>query len=272
MLVIGDEILGGFVQDTNSSWLAGQLMQVGVPLSRVSTVPDTFEDINEALQAELARPRPRVIVTSGGVGSTPDDITFEAIAAALGQGLREEPLLRERIDTAIGWAADLGLDMETGYAEHMLRMCRIPEGGRLLGTDFGWVPGIAVDVDGGCKDGGVTIVILPGVPSQFRSIITGGLRPELLDGVNPPVEVVEVTHEFPESALNPCFAEVMQRFPEVKLGSYPGDVMVVRLIGPPGRVGEAADIVREFLKDLLASEAGAKMAAQWTKRWRGQDG
>ncbi|MFT5222256.1 MAG: molybdenum cofactor synthesis domain-containing protein, partial [Glaciecola sp.] len=116
MLVIGDEILGGFVQDTNSHWLAGQLMEVGVPLSRVSTVPDTFEDIAEALATELARARPRVIVTSGGVGSTPDDITFEAVAAALGQTVREEPLLRERIDTAIGWAADLGMDMGNGYA------------------------------------------------------------------------------------------------------------------------------------------------------------
>lgn len=273
LLVIGDEILGGFVQDTNSGWLAQQLMDVGVPLSRVSTVPDTFEAIDEALQAELARSRPRVIVTSGGVGSTPDDITFEAVARALGQGLREEPLLRERIDAAIGWAEGLGLEMDNGYADHMLRMCTIPEGGRLLGTDFGWVPGIAVDVDGGSDtDGGATIVILPGVPSQFRSIVTGGVRPDLLEGRNPEIAVLEVEHGFPESALNPVFARLLADHPDVKLGSYPGDTMLVRLIGEPGEVERAADVVRDYIDELLRSEGGARMAAEWTQRWRSQDG
>ncbi len=273
MLVIGDEILGGFVQDTNSGWLAGQLVEVGVPLTRIQTIPDDFAAIDEALQAEMARSRPRVIVTSGGVGSTPDDITFEAVAASLGLELHEHPALAKLIDSAVEWAVGMGLDVEgNGYAEHMRRMCRVPVGARLVGEDHGWVPGVAVDVDGGSDDGGVTIVILPGVPSQFRSIVEGAIRPELLEGHNPPVEVVEVEHGFPESALNPCFERVIAEFPDVKLGSYPGNTMLVRLMGPVGRAEAAADQVRAYLEELLATESGARMAAQWTARWRQQDG
>ncbi len=273
MLVIGDEILGGFVQDTNSGWLASQLVEAGVPLTRVHTVPDDFAAIDEALQAELGRSRPRVVVTSGGVGSTPDDITFEAVASSLGLELEEHPDLAPLIDRAIDWAAGLGLDVEEGnYAEHMRRMCRVPVGARLVGAEYGWVPGVAVDVDGGSDaEGGATVVILPGVPSQFRGIVKGAIRPELLEGRNPPIEVVEVEHGFPESALNPCFEVVLAEFPDVKLGSYPGDTMLVRLLGPVGRAEAAAKVVREHLEALLATEGGARMAAQWTHRWRNQD-
>ncbi len=273
MLVIGDEILGGFVQDTNSGWLASQLVEVGVPLTCIHTVEDSFEAIDEALQSELARSRPRVVVTSGGVGSTPDDITFAAVAASLGVDLHEHPALAKMIDSAVTWAVDMGVEVEaSGYAEHMRRMCRIPVGARLVGADHGWVPGVAVDVDGGSDNGGVTVVILPGVPSQFRGIVAGAIRPELLEGRNPAIEVVEVEHGFPESALNPCFAEVIAEFPDVKLGSYPGNTMLVRLMGPVGRAEAAAALVRRSLDELLATEGGARMAAQWTERWRKQDG
>ncbi len=81
VVVIGDEILSGYVHDANSGWLAERLRVHGVPLTRVSVVPDEHEAIDEALQAELARSRPRLIITSGGIGSTPDDLTYEAVAA-----------------------------------------------------------------------------------------------------------------------------------------------------------------------------------------------
>ena len=86
IVVIGDEILGGFVHDTNSHWLAGQLQTHGIPLDRVQTVPDTMAAIDEGLRMELGRSRPRLILTSGGIGSTPDDLTMEAVAATLGRG------------------------------------------------------------------------------------------------------------------------------------------------------------------------------------------
>lgn len=267
MLVIGDEILGGFVEDTNSGWLARHLQQHGVPLERIHTVPDEYEAIDEALQAELQRERPRLIVTSGGIGSTPDDVTFEAVAASLGRDLIEDPLIAERVETALGWQADQGVDVTPEFRWHMLRMARIPEGGALLEPEGAWVPGIRVDVDGGLDEDGVTVVILPGIPSEFRRIVDELVGPRLVEGRNERPTIVEIEHGLPESALNLCFAEVTRRFPGVKLGSYPGTPMLVRLSGPGDEVARAEEFVNEYLDDLLGSEGGARLATAWTARF-----
>jgi len=267
MLVIGDEILGGFVDDTNSAWLAARMHAHGVPLVRIQTIPDDLGAVDEALQTELARPRPRLIVTSGGIGSTPDDVTFEAVAASLGRNLVEDPTIADRIETALGWQASQGIDVTGDFRWHMLRMARVPEGGYLLERDHGWVPGVRLDLDGGYDtDGGASIVILPGIPSEFRRIVSELVEP-MVAGRNPPIGTVEIEHGLPESALNLCFVEAVRRFPAIKLGSYPGTPMLVRLTGPPDDVDDAATFVRSYLDDLLASEGGARLAAAWSARF-----
>jgi molybdenum cofactor synthesis domain-containing protein len=266
VVVIGDEILGGYVTDANSPWLADRLRANGVPLSRVHVVPDEFEAIDEALQAELARSRPRVVFTTGGIGSTPDDITYEAIAASLDRGLVEDPVIAERIDQALHWTQAQGVDVDEAFAWHLKRMARVPEGTRLLLDGAGWTPGLAVDVDGGSDGGGVTIVILPGVPHLLRSIIADVVEPNLLAGRNVPPTVVEVEHGFPESALNLTFVELIDRYPDVKLGSYPGDPMLVRLSGDADEVAGAERLVRGALDELEASPAGERLQQAWTRR------
>jgi nicotinamide-nucleotide amidase len=266
MVVIGDEILGGYVTDTNSPWLTERLRHHGVPLTRIHVVPDDHGAIDEALQSELARSRPRLIVTSGGIGSTPDDLTYEAVAASLGRELVEDPVITGRIEGALAWSREQGLEVTDAFAWHLMRMARVPRDSWLLRSEAGWVPGVAVDVDGGCDAGGVTICILPGVPSEFRAIVTEAIEPSLLDGRNVPPTVVEIEHGFPESALNLTFVEVLANQPEVKLGSYPGRPMLVRLSGPADPVAAAAATVRAALSALEASPAGARLASAWTSR------
>ncbi|HEX9766610.1 MAG TPA: molybdopterin-binding protein [Nitriliruptorales bacterium] len=268
ILLIGDELLGGFVQDANSTWLSVRLNELGVPLDRIHVVPDEADAIDEALQLELARERPRVIFTSGGIGSTPDDITYESVAASLGQELVEEPQLAEQIRKAVDWNAAHDIDVTGEYQWHMLRMARIPAGSELLVRDGGWVPGIRVDVDGGSPGGGVTIVILPGVPSEFRRIIEATVVDDLLAGVNPPLAVAEVEHGFPESVLNLCFVDVIERYPDVKLGSYPGSPMIVRLVGPAESVAGARADVEAYVADMMSRPATKRLAESWTERFR----
>ncbi len=270
MIVIGEEILSGHVADTNSGHLAGELREVGVPLTRVHTIGDTLEEIDEALQQEIARGTPRLIVTSGGIGSTPDDLTFEAVAASLGRGVVEHPVLSERIGMALTWTGSHGIDVTDEFAWHMLRMARIPEGAVLIDADGSWAPGVQIDIDGGCTDGGITICVLPGVPSQFAAITANAIVP-MVSGINPVPTVLEVTHTLPESALNLCFVDLMVKFPDVKLGSYPGTPMLVRLSGPDGQTRGAAEFVTQHLADLLATPGGASLQAAWSARFQAME-
>jgi len=268
MLVIGDEILGGFVTDTNSPWLADRLRAQGVPLERVHVVLDDAHDIADALHTELARSRPRVIVTSGGIGSTPDDITYEAVAQALGRELVEDAVLAAAMEGIVTRTRTAGFDVGEEFRHFVLRMARIPAGSRLMPREGGWTPAVCVDVDGGsdaAHGGGATVVVLPGVPSEFRALLADAVEPALLAGRNPVPHVVEILHGFSESLLNLTFAELGRRFPAVKLGSYPGRPMIVRLSGEEAVVEEAATFVRDAIATLEADPASARLPSRWTR-------
>lgn len=266
MVVIGDEILGGYVTDTNSPFLAQRLQHHGVPLTRIHVVPDDMGDIDEAVQAELSRSRPRLIVTSGGIGSTPDDITFEAVAASLGRGLVEDPDIAQRLHGIAAWTREQGLDAGEEFTWHLLRMARVPEGSQLLRHGDSWVPAVAVDLDGGCAANGATVVVLPGVPSEFRRLVSDVLEPGFLAGRNDVPTVVEVEHALPESSLNLAFTAMLERYPRVKLGSYPGRPMLVRLTGRSDEVAGAEALVRAAIEQIQSSPGGANLAATWAAR------
>ncbi|MCC5949999.1 MAG: competence/damage-inducible protein A [Nitriliruptoraceae bacterium] len=264
MIVVGDEILGGYVTDTNSPFLADRLREHGVPFARIHVVPDTMEDIGEAVRAEVARGGPRVVVTSGGIGSTPDDLTYEAVAAALDRPLVEDPVLRERIDGAIDWSREQGYEVDDTFVHNIARMAQIPADGRLLLREGGWAAAVAVDVDGGSDQGGVTVVILPGVPSEFRALLEHAVEPALFAARNEVPAVREVTHGFPESALNATFLVLQRRWPTVKLGSYPGRPMLVRLSGVESEVEGAAAYVEAELERLRRSPGGRRLESRWS--------
>ncbi len=268
VIVIGDEILGGFVQDTNSGWIAGRLAALGVPLDRVVTVPDDAAAIDEALTTELARARPRVVLTSGGIGSTPDDLTLEAVAASLGTGLRTEPLLDGRISEVLARTRAQGATVTPEHERALRKMAQVPRDAYLLPGAHGIAPGVAVDVDGGAgRDGGATVVVLPGVPGELRRIVAAGVEPALLAGRGTPLHVVELTHEYPESALSPTLEALVARFPDVAVGSYPGRVCTIRLRGPRDRAEEAGAVVREALAALDRDASAPGMRARWQQRW-----
>lgn len=271
MVVVGDEILGGYVPDTNSQLVARRLQEHGVELSCVHVVADDLAAIDEALSAELARSRPRLVFTSGGIGSTPDDLTYEAVATSLGRELVEDPTISARIDEALEWSRQHGLEVTDAFAWHLGRMARIPAGSRLLEREGGWAPGVAVDIDGGIDAGGATVVVLPGVPTEFEALLDHAVLPRLVAGRNPRPHVRELQHHYPESALNLVFAEVLERHPEVKLGSYPGRPMLVRLRGPHDPVEEAADRIAGAIEALDGSDAGRQIAAARAARAAARD-
>ncbi|CAN5606697.1 MAG: molybdopterin-binding protein [Actinomycetota bacterium] len=268
VIVIGDEILGGFVADTNSGWLAGRLQVIGVPLDRVVTVPDEYHAIDETLATELARSRPRLVITSGGIGSTPDDLTLESVAGHLGVSMRTEAAIDERITAALEWTAQQGVTVTEGHAASMRKMARVPAPAYLLPGNEGLVPGIAVDLDGGLQAcAGATIVVLPGVPGELRRIMTEGVEPALLAGRGEPQHVAEVTHGYPESTLNPVLDRLVAEYPDVHVGSYPGAQCVIRLKGDKARVEAGMELVTDYLDGLATDPGAASLLAGWRARW-----
>ncbi|MEX0831935.1 MAG: molybdopterin-binding protein [Nitriliruptoraceae bacterium] len=262
MLVIGDELLGGHVTDANSPWLAGRLHAHGVPFTRIHVVPDEMAAIDEALTTELARARPRLVFTSGGIGSTPDDITYEAVAASLGRGLVEHPHLATRMDEILERTRNRGFEVDATYEHAIRRMSHVPDGSRILMLEGAWLPAVVVDVDGGCDAGGASVVVLPGVPVAFRTLITEAVEPQLIAGRNTLPATVEIRHDFPESLLNATFAHLIEATPQVKLGSYPGRPSLVRLTGPDAQVDQAKELVEAAIDRLATSEAGRQYLAE----------
>lgn len=271
LIVIGDEILAGFVRDTNSGWLAERLRGLGVPLERIVTVADDVGAIGEALHDELARPRPRAVVTSGGIGTTPDDLTLEAVAAALDRDLAEHPVLAERVDTVVAAAAARGAPLSEAHARSLRKMARVPAGATLLPGASGVAPGVVVELDGGLRDpanaDGAAVVVLPGVPGEFRRLVEHAVEPALLAGRGAPVHVAELHHEYPESALTPVLDEVAAAYPGVAVGSYPGRQCTVRISGERAQVEEAMARVRGFVTRLDAEPAAARARAAWRAGW-----
>ncbi len=268
IIVIGDEILGGFVVDTNSGWLAGRFHAEGVPLDRVTTVPDDATAIDEALRAELARTRPRLVVTSGGIGSTPDDLTLAAVAASLGRPTTVQPEIDARITRALEWTAARGIAVTPAHERSMRRMALVPQGAYLLAGANGVVPGVALDVDGGANEhAGATVVILPGVPSELRAIFDGGVAPALVAGRGVPQHVAEISHDYPESTLNPVLDRIVAEYPDVSCGSYPGRECVIRLKGDRDRVVAAMRLVEDYLGELALQPGSTAMRDRWRAYW-----
>lgn len=268
IVVIGDEILEGFVRDTNSGWLAERLHQLGIMLDRVVVVPDEVAAIVETLRAELSRSRPRLVFTSGGIGTTPDDRTMAAVATYLDVELVDEPTLLRMVDGIVARLTERGHGVDASQRAALAKLARVPHGAQALTGPDGTAPGVHIDLDGGIDaEGGATVVILPGVPQQFRDLV-GQLEPALLVGRGTPQHVVELRHPYPESVLTPTLEVLARQMPEVRIGSYPGMECVLRVQGRPDAVSRAVAELERVIGGLDADPHMRRLASAWQRGWR----
>src|SRR4028118_1531637 len=132
LLIIGDEILSGRTQDKNIAQVAGWLNLQGIRLGEVRVVPDVEERIVAAVNA--LRTQNDYLFTTGGIGPTHDDITVDAIAAALGVQVTVHPKARAILEAYYGTRG--------GLNEARLRMARVPEGADLIENKLSGAPGL----------------------------------------------------------------------------------------------------------------------------------
>ena len=198
LCIIGDEILSGRTQDKNVAQIATWLNVQGIRLSEVRVVPDVEERIVEAVNA--LRARNDYLFTTGGIGPTHDDITVDAIAAALGVEVIVHPDARAILERYY--------ETRGGLTEARLRMARVPDGAELIVNKVSGAPGI--------RHG--NIFILAGVPH-----ITAGMLDALtgtLEGGRPLVSVT-VGGMVPESEVADLLRETEKAHEGIVIGSYP---------------------------------------------------
>lgn len=243
IVAIGDELLAGFTLDTNSHWLAERLRLLGHPLRRITTIRDRQGEIVEALRRDLADPELDAVFCCGGLGPTPDDRTFGAVAAALDRELVIEETVKARIERRVQRMAEAGLLETAQVSEGNLRMARIPaRPEHVFKNRRGMAPGLLYQVDG------TRLFILPGVPLELKGIFTEEVEPEFLAGRAGAV-VKELRFQFAvEARFYPVLRELEESHPDVSVGSYPNfetKELVIRCIGEDERrVDDALTTVR----------------------------
>jgi nicotinamide-nucleotide amidase len=264
IVVVGDEVLDGFVPDANASWLAQRLRSAGVVLDRIAIVPDDVEVIAAEVRAGVAAARPSIVMTTGGVGGTHDDVTYEGVARALDVPLVIAPALATPVNEVIEWTASTGYRLDAQSVAGMMRIATVPQGSvvRLLHR---WLAGVYCEIDGGPMASGTAVVMLPGPPGHLRTVVEDLVIPEVLGGERSPLAVTEVVHQYPETLLVGHLARIRSRYPGVKVGSYPGDPMLVRFVGDRDDVLDAGEALRTALAEMGENPAIVAVRQAWQK-------
>ena len=222
LVVIGDEILSGRTHDKNIAQIASWLQVQGIRLSEVRVVPDVIERIVEAVNA--LREGYDYLFTTGGIGPTHDDITVDAVAAALGVEVVIHPDARAILEKYYA-------DNPGGLNEARLRMARVPKGAELIPNRMSGAPGI--------KLGNIHLMAgVPHITAGMLDALTGTLEGGL------PLLAETIGCWTPESEVADILRQVETAHENCQIGSYP--------FFREGRVG-ANFVVRSTSREELRS-------------------
>jgi len=164
LLTIGTELLLGQIVDTNAAWMAQRLAEAGVDVFYKSTVGDNWGRIEGAIR--LAMSRADVVLMTGGLGPTEDDLTREVLAAVLGRPLRLDPQVLAAIEQRFA-------HRRVAMPQNNRKQAMVPEGAEVLHNPRGTAPGLWV------RHGECALVCMPGVPSEMRSMLLDQVIPRI---------------------------------------------------------------------------------------------
>ncbi|MBM3262474.1 MAG: competence/damage-inducible protein A [candidate division Zixibacteria bacterium] len=204
---IGTELIMGRIQDTNAHWIAGQVAVLGGALRRMTVVPDDMDEIVASLEDALSR-RARVVIVTGGLGPTPDDMTVEALARLAGV----DPVLDEA--TLEDFMRRRNLTTREEATPPMLKMATVPEGAEVFHNPVGWAPCIKLVKDE------VTFFVLPGPPREMEALFNGYVAEFISASVQTRSAALRVIVNMFESEVSPLLEAVMARYPTTYLKAY----------------------------------------------------
>ena len=216
IITIGDELLMGQVVDTNSAWLGAQLNNLGYQLKEILTVSDDYLEIMNGINYVFQQTD--IILMTGGLGPTKDDITRKAIADYYGVEMVFHEETHERIKKMFH-------KRDIPFTDAHKLQCYVPSNATILNNDMGTAPGILIEKNG------KTLISMPGVPFEMKFITENHVLPFLktkYDG--PPILHLTIrTCGLGESSISDMIQEIEDNLPAgVKLAYLP-DVAQVRL-------------------------------------------
>ena len=169
ILTIGDELLIGQTVDTNSAWMGEKLSELGIEIVEKIAISDTEEGIISGLDRALEKGN--IILITGGLGPTKDDITKKVMAEYFGMGMRFDEPTYERIK---GLFARWGRSTTEAHREQ----CYMPDGATLLKNKMGTAPGMLFEHEG------KKLVSMPGVPYEMKYIMENSVLPMIKETFN----------------------------------------------------------------------------------------
>ncbi|WP_035931073.1 competence/damage-inducible protein A [Pseudofrankia saprophytica] len=175
IVAVGDELLYGDILNGNAAWLGRELAAVGVRVATSVVVGDDIDRIEEALRT--AAGRCDVVIVTGGLGPTQDDLTREGIAAAAGVALRRDEFLEAQLRRRF-------TELRRDVPEMNYRQADLPEGAEPLPNGPGTAPGIRIEI------GRAVLYAMPGVPREMYAMFTGSVLPDLSRRAGQPSVVV----------------------------------------------------------------------------------
>lgn len=255
LISIGNELTGGQTVDTNSPWLAQQLASLGVRCVRHVSIADELEPIRDAI-VEASRAADVVLIT-GGLGPTPDDLTREALAAAMGVPLRLHPPSLIHIED---YFQRRGRTMHAANRQQAM----IPEGATAIENPHGTAPGISAKLNR------AAVFCMPGVPYEMKEMWQRGVRPDLDTGAGRLVqERILRTFGMSESEVGERIGDLMRRDRNPTVGTSAAELIIsIRIVAEAdhaeacqGMIDADAMEIRKRLGDVVYGEVNESLAS-----------
>jgi len=257
ILSTGDELTTGRTLDTNAQFIADQLLALGYEVTAMMTVGDFPDRIESAWRTLFERAE--IVVSTGGLGPTADDLTTETVARVIGRPLLRDEATAQRI-------RDLFESMGRKMPENNLKQAMFPEGAVILRNDLGTAPGFrfALETSAGVRHG----VVMPGVPREMKHILAEEVLPwmrSLRDDASEWRSHTFQTFGISESALDEMVAGVLD--PNTTRlafrAAFPQISVRVTVHGAPAeldeRLARAAAAIRERLGEFCYGEGDTTM-------------
>ncbi len=227
IITIGSELLTGLTVNTNAAFIGERLTAAGVDVRAVATVDDDESGIRAAVETALSRAG--LVICTGGLGPTNDDVTKKAVAACFGRELVLLPDAMARIEAAF---RAMGRDMAPANRLQAL----IPEGAEPVPNPVGQAPGFILFRDGRM------LIALPGVPSEMRAMMDETVVPRLkAQGGTASAVLALRTSGLPESDVGRKLEDFPSLFPDVRVGFYPDSTGVTVRLMTFGSSAEACE-------------------------------